>query len=415
MKRVTIRVEHKCKLFYEKCLNTMKIDQEDRKLKYVYMKALENLKKCPFEVETIVDLKNIQGIGENIAVKLESCWKKANPKKTLTLREIKAFSNDDFRHFLSAKKVTHKRGEFEESDEDEQPIAKKSRPKSVSPVPPPQPTMKKAPPSLIRYQSSSSTTSSTNSDFEFRIKTCNPIEEPRVFLIADNREKGSGRSKSTIEHLVKKEGINVDIRALSVGDYLWICRKIDGTEIVMDWVVERKTLADLQSSIRGGRYDEQKRRLNLAPMKNRIYLIESKTRGDIACEQAIASTISNAGFLVQRCDDTRETATFLQEVTLRLQKYAENHQISGVPFDQLQNALQKQKAETVRDVWIRQLMVCPGMSYSRADSISARFPSMLSLLKYFKQNGPDSPINLHNMMPQLTRPITRNLYKFFVQ
>lgn len=93
--------------------------------------------------------------------------------------------------------------------------------------------------------------------------------------------------KSVIEHLVNKDGIRVDIRSLSVGDYIWVCRKIDGSEIVMDWVVERKTWEDLQQSIRGGRYDEQKVRLSMAPMKNRIYLIEAPSRGDVACEQVV--------------------------------------------------------------------------------------------------------------------------------
>lgn len=36
-------------------------DQEDRKQKYVYHKAHENLKKFPFEIKNLVDLKNVQG------------------------------------------------------------------------------------------------------------------------------------------------------------------------------------------------------------------------------------------------------------------------------------------------------------------------------------------------------------------
>lgn len=214
---------------------------------------------------------------------------------------------------------------------------------------------------------------------------------------------------------MKKEDIRVDIRSLSVGDYIWICRKIDGTEIVMDWVVERKTWDDLQSSIRGGRYDEQKGRLNMAPMKNRVYLIEAQHKGDVACEQAVASTLSNGGYLIQRCSDTRDTAAFLKEVTIRLQNKAAIEEISGVPFSQLQNLLQKKKAETVKEAWVRQLMVCPGMSQNRAEAIADRFPSMVSLLSYFRANGDDAPIRLLQLLPQLTRPITRNLFKFFVQ
>ncbi|EGT32557.1 CBN-MUS-81 protein [Caenorhabditis brenneri] len=183
----------------------------------------------------------------------------------------------------------------------------------------------------------------------------------------------------------------------------------------MDWVVERKTWDDLQSSIRGGRYDEQKARLSMAPMKNRVYLIEAASKGDVACEQAVASTLSNGGYLIQRCSDTRDTASFLKEITVLLQNKALTEEITGVPFNQLQNLLQKKKAETVKDAWIRQLMVCPGMSQSRAQAISDRFPSMTSLLVFFRQNGDDAPIKLLHVLPQLTRPITRNLFKFFVQ
>lgn len=40
------------------------------------------------------------------------------------------------------------------------------------------------------------------------------------------------------------------MRSLSVGDYIWIARKIDGTEMILEWIVERKTWSDLQQSIR---------------------------------------------------------------------------------------------------------------------------------------------------------------------
>ena len=42
-----------------------------------------------------------------------------------------------------------------------------------------------------------------------------------------------------------------DVRSMPVGDYMWLARKEDGTEMVLDWVVERKTWDDLQSSIIG--------------------------------------------------------------------------------------------------------------------------------------------------------------------
>lgn len=55
-----------------------------------------------------------------------------------------------------------------------------------------------------------------------------------------------------------------DTRKLSVGDYLWICKPKAGSgistdkELVLPFVVERKRLDDLVSSIKDGRFKEQK-------------------------------------------------------------------------------------------------------------------------------------------------------------
>ena len=49
-------------------------------------------------------------------------------------------------------------------------------------------------------------------------------------------------------------------------------------EFVLDLIVERKTSNDLASSIRDGRYDEQKFRLRNSGINNVIYLIEGKAK-----------------------------------------------------------------------------------------------------------------------------------------
>lgn len=49
--------------------------------------------------------------------------------------------------------------------------------------------------------------------------------------------------------LIRFQRIPYEMRSLSVGDYLWIMRMYDGTEMVLDTIVERKTLDDLWSSI----------------------------------------------------------------------------------------------------------------------------------------------------------------------
>ncbi|CAD6184184.1 unnamed protein product [Caenorhabditis auriculariae] len=429
--RVTIKVQHKKKYFYERFLSAFKDTIEDRKQNYVLYKALHNLKNSPFDVQSIVDLKAIEGIGENIAVKCEEAWLLACEQngREFTLAELLShnaqFLDKLLEDLLKPRKKKRKHesvlpgatrslpddDEFVEEDEKELP-AKKVAPSLKNPVS--ESTFR---PKALEPTSSSVLPQSQDSSQEgFCHITCHPYEQPQVVLIADSREhRNSNRKKSVVEHLVTNNAhIRVDMRALSVGDYLWVTKKVDGSELVMDWVVERKTWQDLHSSIRKGRYDEQKDRLGRAPMKNRIYLIEGSSRGESPSEQALASTLTNGGFLIQRCADTRETAEFLGSVSLYLQKKAETSQLSGVSFENLQEASKKEKAETVKDAWVRQLMVCPGMSYSRAQAIADHFPSMISLSKFFEKSRQDAQMELQKLVPQITRPVAKNLYKFFL-
>ncbi|KAK6062141.1 ERCC4 domain protein, partial [Cooperia oncophora] len=79
---------------------------------------------------------------------------------------------------------------------------------------------------------------------------CQPSDQPEVILIADLRENNANFRGNTVVECLTKSSHRVEVRSLSVGDYVWVARKIDGTEIILDWVVERKTWSDLHQSIR---------------------------------------------------------------------------------------------------------------------------------------------------------------------
>jgi crossover junction endonuclease MUS81 len=54
------------------------------------------------------------------------------------------------------------------------------------------------------------------------------------------------------------------MKRLPVGDGIWIARhRISHTEYVLDFIVERKGVTDLVSSIRDSRYKDQKLRLKV--------------------------------------------------------------------------------------------------------------------------------------------------------
>lgn len=52
--------------------------------------------------------------------------------------------------------------------------------------------------------------------------------------------------------------VDFEMRRLSVGDFAWICRDESGRELMLPYILERKRLDDLSSSIVDGRFHEQK-------------------------------------------------------------------------------------------------------------------------------------------------------------
>jgi crossover junction endonuclease MUS81 len=86
-----------------------------------------------------------------------------------------------------------------------------------------------------------------------------------IILLLDNREIKSKKDRSGILDRLNTVGVAVEQRALPLGDMLWIARRKDGLvedECVLDFVVERKRLDDLTSSVKDGRFHEQKVRFS---------------------------------------------------------------------------------------------------------------------------------------------------------
>ena len=120
--------------------------------------------------------------------------------------------------------------------------------------------------------------------------------------------------------------IQIKTENLPLGDII-ICDS-DGNEKVM---IERKTLSDLASSIRDGRYKEQSFRLHHCNIHNHniFYLIEGdlryyrpfKTNIDkYALLSAMVSITYFKGFSLQRTTSITETAEWLMQMALKIQK-----------------------------------------------------------------------------------------------
>lgn len=66
-----------------------------------------------------------------------------------------------------------------------------------------------------------------------------------IICVLDNREIKDGKSRDFIADNLTTKGVKLERRALELGDVLWIARDHYGTEVVLDFIVERKRLDDL--------------------------------------------------------------------------------------------------------------------------------------------------------------------------
>ena len=121
---------------------------------------------------------------------------------------------------------------------------------------------------------------------------CLPPDSYTIHMIMDHREVRSrshhgpdaGR-RVTFEEAMRRRGVECELRALELGDILWVARPKPNLppsdaqpwnlvqEVVLDAVVERKRLDDLTSSIFDGRWHDQKvRRVSYAATSPRIWV-----------------------------------------------------------------------------------------------------------------------------------------------
>lgn len=89
-----------------------------------------------------------------------------------------------------------------------------------------------------------------------------PAGSYEIILVLDTREIESKSNRDRFSEKLADKGVKLETRALRLGDVCWIAKRLDGLggeedECVLDYVLERKRLDDLCSSMRDGRYHEQ--------------------------------------------------------------------------------------------------------------------------------------------------------------
>lgn len=163
-----------------------------------------------------------------------------------------------------------------------------------------------------------------------------------VQLVLDTREVRTKTDRDYIANELMKQGINPLVRALELGDAMWVAKCRDpsllsqygeeGDEVMLDWIVERKRLDDLISSVKDGRFHEQKFRLRRSGIKNVIYLVEefAVTHPDagsgngLKYQEMVASAIACTqvvnGYFMKKTRNLDDSIRYLARMTLLLRK-----------------------------------------------------------------------------------------------
>lgn len=242
---------------------------------------------------------------------------------------------------------------------------------------------------------------------------------------------------ATIQSL-EQHKVAYEVRRLSVGDFLWICRdtRDASVELVLPYIVERKRMDDLASSIKDGRFHEQKFRLSDCGLANKIYLIEN--RGSNAhlglplqnLLQAATNTQIHSGFSIKFTDSINESMFYLSVMTnllikmFKVMRYGRGafkqwikkylhlsqnkdlsigtrdeldklpknyydqidaaHEIQLMAFNEFAENSTKMKNFTIRDLFMRQLVQLKTLSIDKAVAITQVYPTPRDLILAYR-------------------------------
>jgi ERCC4-type nuclease len=296
-----------------------------------------------------------------------------------------------------------------------------------------------------------------------------------MFIKVDSREKELVSKMSFyISSIPAFRNLKVITESLPIGDVI-----ISGNNNEDILIIERKSILDLLSSIKDGRYEEQSYRLNGTPLHNHniMYVIEGdinkmnmfrETKFEkLTLYSAIFSLNYYKGFSVIRTFTIDETALFICNCTCKLMKGVtterkafypnKNGMPTSVPITTIEKddtqtvvetselestgngdsdenseqqkedckdyigLVKKVKKENITPENIDEIMLCqiPGVSTATAISIIKKFSSISNLIQCLKENekclNDVTNINNKGQSRKITKTSIANIIKFLLK
>ena len=246
--------------------------------------------------------------------------------------------------------------------------------------------------------------------------------------------------------------IDIVVEVLPLGDVI-IC---DDKEDKL--IIERKSLSDLSSSIKDGRYDEQSYRLNGLNHHNHniIYMIEGDmNRLNLFKDRIDKTTLYSAmlslnyykGFSVLRSSNTDESALIICNMAYKIKKsdetdgkrafYSNQHVVTPI-IDAIVNdvtittttptendgepnycsVIKKVKKENITVENIGEIMLCqiPGISSVSAIAVMAQYKTIQNLILKLKEDDAClttvTYTNTKNQIRKINKTVISNIKKF---
>lgn len=265
------------------------------------------------------------------------------------------------------------------------------------------------------YSSSSSSSSMASSGQNLL------FEEFDLLLLVDKRElkhikRDLDSKKDAYCNAMLKSGVTMDVKeqSLKVGDYMWVLRhKLTKNELVLDYIMERKSYTDLWGSVTKGsgstvRWYEQKRRMIYTAISNRYYLVEG-LENDIVenshtmkpAEQKM-STIMGCkvqsqldGFHLLYTSDVNDTTNKLLSFTRQLglslmrlpvSEWMNNPAYKKIDFQELQEKASVLK-RSVKQLSESMLYQVTSIGKVTAEQIFAKYGSIAELMDALEHGG----------------------------
>ncbi|EDW82765.1 uncharacterized protein Dwil_GK24972 [Drosophila willistoni] len=264
-----------------------------------------------------------------------------------------------------------------------------------------------------------------------------------IKLLVDIKET-SGKNKKVLDQTrsyLESLQVQHEVRRLTVGDFLWLAQDSQGNELVLPYIVERKRMDDLASSIRDGRFHEQKHRLKQCGIPNLIYLIEDYGQNEHlglpmdSLKQAWTNAKIQNNIQIIRTENHYRSMLYLSNLTKHLTQLFASKELYSVmekscdqfnpindvrvgllKFRSLYEDSSRSASLTVREVFLQQLLQLHSLSLERALAIVEMYPTPRLLIDAFEET--QDP-NLLASLPcgPLARPLGAKLstllYEFY--